>query len=207
MKTSSRSNVVPVVIPVVGARSVRSLAALVKSGTSAKAGTRNSLAVHRQALAKAVQPPAYTRRQRAALLAQADLNFKAGLVVPSREFSLSVRKPYADGSGQLYFFNVSDYIPEQDRAALFMSKLGGGSFFSVIVHSDAPGARYLLDISVAGSPGLRLDSVYGDASATADSKGHVLMVVTTGSNLDAAVSLGVTGSGMYNFHNVVVSRL
>ena len=75
------------------------------------------------------------------------------------------------------------------------------------MHSDAPGARYLLDISVAGSPGLRLDSVYGDASATADSKGHVLMVVTTGSNLDAAVSLGVTGSGMYNFHNVVVSRL
>jgi hypothetical protein len=207
LKTSSRSNLVPVVIPVVSARSMRSLAALVKSSASTKAGTRNSLAVPRQALAKAVQPPAYTRRQRAALLAQADLNFKAGLVVPSREFSLSVRKPYADGSGQLYFFNVSDYIPEQDRAALFMSKLGGGSFFSVIVHSDAPGARYLLDISVAGSPGLRLDSVYGDASATADSKGHVLMVVTTGSNLDAAVSLGVTGSGMYNFHNVVVSRL
>jgi hypothetical protein len=33
------------------------------------------------------------------------------------------------------------------------------------------------------------------------------MVVTTGSNADAVISLGVTGSGMYNFHNVVISRL
>jgi hypothetical protein len=207
MKTASRAKVVPVVIPVVGARSVRSLATLVKSGTPAKTGTRNSLAAHRHALAKAVTPPAYTRRERNALLARAKLDFNVGLDLPSKEFSLSVRKPYADGSGQLYFFNVSDYIPEQDRAALFMSKLGGGSFFSVIVHSDAPGARYLLDISVSGSPGLRLDSVYGDAAASADSKGHVLMVVTTGSNADAVISLGVTGSGMYNFHNVVISRL
>jgi hypothetical protein len=207
MKASSRSNVIPVVIPVVGARSLRSLATLVKSGTSAKTGTRNSLAVHRQALANQVAPSAYTRRERTALLARAKLDFNVGLDLPLKEFSLSVRKPYADGSGQLYFFNVSDYIPEQDRAALFMSKLGGGSFFSVIVHSDTPGARYLLDVSVSGSPGLRLDSVYGDASATADSKGHVLMVITTGANADAAISLGVTGNGMYNFHNVVISRL
>jgi hypothetical protein len=33
------------------------------------------------------------------------------------------------------------------------------------------------------------------------------MVITTGANADAAISLGVTGNGMYNFHNVVISRL
>ena len=205
MTSSSRSTNYPIVIPIVGARSVGSLTTLIRAGGATKTAVRLPHATHRKVLAKAVAPHAYTKRQRASLLARADLNLDR--VALSGEFSLSVRKPYVSGSGELYFFNVSDYIPTQDRAALFMTKLGGGSFFSVIVHADAPGARYLLDISVSGAPGLRLDSAFGGASATADSKGHVLMVVTAGSNSDAAISLVVNGSGMYNLHNVVVSRI
>lgn len=205
MKTSSRKPVGQPVIPVVKASSVRSLSKLIRADGSTTAGIRLPNTAHRRLLAKAAAPLPYTRRTRASLLARADLNLDR--VALSGDFSLSVRRPYLNGSGELYFFNVSDYYTDQDRAALFMTKLGGGSFFSVIVHADAPGARYLLDISVSGPPNLRLDNAWGGSSATADSKGHVLMVITAGSNSDAAISLVVDGSGMYNFHNVVVSRI
>ena len=88
-----------------------------------------------------------------------------------------------------------------------MSRLGGGSFCSVIFHADSPGTRYLLDISVSGAPNLTLTKIGGGASATADSKGHVLMVVVAGSGAETAISLMVDGVGMYNFHNMVVSRI
>jgi hypothetical protein len=57
------------------------------------------------------------------------------------------------------------------------------------------------------APNLRLDTVPPGASATADPAWHVLMVITAGSNRDAGMALGVIGGGMYNFHNVVISRI
>jgi hypothetical protein len=190
-------------IAVAQAHSLRQLATLAKDFPAASKPAPTDLATQRGALQKAKAPLAYAMSDRASLLTKAGLKFNP----PTEELALSVRKPYVESAGSLYFFNVSDYLTDQDRAALFMSKLGGGSFFSVTVHAPSPGARYLLDISVSGVPGLTLTSITGGTSATADSKGHALMVLSAGSSAEAAISLIVNGSGMYNFHNVVVSRI
>ena len=130
-------------------------------------------------------PKAYTAKDRAALITKAGLDFNP----PTDELTLSVRNPYVEGVGRLYFFNVSDYITEQDRAALFITKLGGGSFYSIALHASLLGACYLLDISVSGAPGLVLSSIVGGTSATAEGKGHALMVLDAAPHVDAAVSL------------------
>jgi len=88
-----------------------------------------------------------------------------------------------------------------------MTQLGGGSFFSVTVHAAAPGAHYLLDISVSGAPGLSLTRIWRRNVRYADSAGHVLLVLSAGSQSEAGISLIVEGEGMYNFHNVVLSKI
>jgi hypothetical protein len=201
MKKSASASKSSVTIPVIRATSQKSLA---KAMQTVRPGKSAPLA-YRKALEKAASPAAYTRKIRASMLERAGLDLSHFAL--SGETRLSVRNPYVDGSAGLYFFNVSDYFTDQDRAALFMTNLGGGSIFSVVVHGDAAGARYLLDISVSGAPGLVLEATGGGASATADAKGHALFVITTGSSRDAGISLVVKGTGMYNFHNVVVSRL
>lgn len=190
-------------IAVAKAHSLRQLSTLAKDFPTAPKRAPVDLETQRGALQKVKAPLAYAVSDRVSLLTKAGLEFNQ----PTDELTLSVRKPYVEGAGGLYFFNVSDYLTDQDRAALFMSKLGGGSFFSVTVHGATPGARYLLDISVSGAPGLTLTSITGGTSATSDSKGHALMVLAAGSSSDAAISLTVNGLGMYNFHNVVVSRI
>jgi len=190
-------------IAVAKAHSLRQLATLAKDFPTAPKRAPVDVASQRGALQKAKAPLAYALSDRVSLLAQAGIEFNA----PADELSLSVRSPYVEGAGGLYFFNVSDYLTDQNRVALFMSKLGGGSFFAVTVHGAAPRARYLLDISVSGAPGLTLTSITGGTSATADSKGHALIVLAAGSSSDLAISLTVNGVGMYNFHNVVVSRI
>ena len=190
-------------IPVIKGHSIRQLSALVQEFSLAQKKGTSSVAAHLRALKKPKTPKTYTLSDRVSLLTKAGLEFNP----PTGDLNLSVRTPYVEGSGRLYFFNVSDYYTDQDRAALFMSRLGGGSFFSVIIHADAPGARYLLDISVSGAANLTLAKIGGGASATADSKGHVLMVVAAGSAAETGISLMVDGVGTYNFHNVVVSRI
>ena len=190
-------------IPVVQALSLRQLAAFTRNFSPAlKRGTVN-LEAHRRALQRTKPPVSYTISQRVSLLSKSGIQFKP----PTGEVGLSVRRPWIDGVGRLYFFNVVDYITHQDRANLFMTKLGGGSFFSVTVHADSPGAHYLLDISVSGVPGLTLTRIGGGMSATADSAGHVLLVLSAGSQSEAGISLIVEGESMYNFHNVVVSKI
>ena len=191
------------IIPVLKAHSLRQLSSIVRDFPVAPKPSPADLAARRRALLNAKAPKAYTAKDRAALIAKAGLDFN----LPTDDLTLSIRKPYAEGAGRLYFFNVSDYITEQDHAALFMTKLGGGSVFSISLHANSPGVRYLLDISVSGAPGLTLTSITGGTSATADSKGHVLIVLAAGPSADAAISLIVSGVGMYNFHNVVVSRI
>lgn len=190
-------------IPVIEAHSLGQLSTITKDFPAAPKRLTAGLATRRSALQKAKAPKAYTAKDRAALITKAGLAFNP----PTDELTLSVREPYVEGAGRLYFFNVSDYMTDQDRAALFMTKLGGGSFFSISLHASLLGARYLLDISVSGASGLVLTSIAGGTSATADSKGHVLMVLDAGPHVDAAISLVVNGAGMYNFHNVVVSRV
>jgi hypothetical protein len=191
------------IIPVLKTHSLRQLSTIARDFTVASKPIPAKLAKERSALGKAKAPKAYTTKDRAALITKAGFAFNP----PTDELTLSVRKPYVEGAGRLYFFNVSDYMTDQDRAALFMTKLGGGSFFSISLHANSPGVRYLLDISVSGAPGLTLSSITGGTSATADSKGHVLMVLDAGPHVDAAISLVVNGIGMYNFHNVVVCRI
>jgi len=52
-----------------------------------------------------------------------------------------------------------------------MTQLGGGSFFSVTVHAAAPGAHYLLDISVSGAPASVSPGFGGGMSATPTAPG------------------------------------
>jgi len=185
------------------AHSRRQLATLAKGFSRAQKHAATGLATQRAVLNKTKAPVNYTAKDRMSLLTKAGFEFNP----PTDELKLSLRTPYVEGSGRLYFFNVSDYFTDQDRAALFMSRLGGGSFISVIFHVDSPSARYLLDISVSGSPNLTLTKLGGGASATTDGKGHVLMVVAADSGAQTGISLMVDGVGMYNFHNVVVSRI
>jgi len=143
-------------IPVVRAQSLRQLTTLTRNFSPAlKRGTIN-LEAHRRTLQRAKSPVPYTLTQRVSLLSKSGIQFKP----PTDEVRLSVRRPWSEGVGRLYFFNVVDYITDQDRANLFMTQLGGGSFFSVTVHAAAPGAHYLLDISVSGAPGLSLTRIW-----------------------------------------------
>jgi hypothetical protein len=190
-------------ITTIQAHSLRQLVTLANDFRPASKRGTISLATQRASLIKAKAPRPYTMRDRVSLLNRAGFEFNP----PTDDVNLSARYPYSEGKGRLYFFNVSDYYTDQDRAALFMSRLGGGSLFSVIVRPDSPGARYLLDISVSGAPNLTLTKIGGGASATADSKGHVLMVLAAASAAEAGISLMVDGVGMYNFHNVVISRI
>ena len=89
---------------------------------------------------------------------------KAGLAFnpPTDDLTLSVRKPYVEGAGHLYFFNVSDYMTRPRIAPwIFMRKARREGFFSISLRASSPSARYLLDISVSGAPGLVLTSIAG----------------------------------------------
>ena len=121
MPKSSRS----IKIPVIKGNSVRQMSALVQEFSSAKKKGAVSVAAHRRALNKSKTPRPYTLSDRVTLLTEAGFKFK----LPTDDLHLSVRYPYAEGSCRLYFFNVSDYYTDQDRAALFMSRLGGGASF------------------------------------------------------------------------------
>jgi hypothetical protein len=197
-------------IPVLKAHSIGQLSKIAKDFPATSKRASVDLTARRRALLNAKSPKAYTVKDRAALLKKAGLEFNP----PTGDVHLSVRYPYAEGFS-LYFPNVDEYDTDQDRVGLFMMSKPGdglfsfpsGSFFSVIFHADSQGARYLLDISVSGAPNLTLTKASGGASATADSKGHVLMVVVAGSGAEASITLMVDGPGMYNFHNVVVSRI
>lgn len=108
-------------IPVFKAHSLRQLSTIARSFPAARKRVTADLATRRNALAKAKAPKAYTTKDRAALITKAGLAFNP----PTDDLTLSVRKPYVEGAGHLYFFNVSDYMTDQDRAVLFMTKLGG----------------------------------------------------------------------------------
>jgi len=96
-------------IPVVRAQSLRQLTTLTRNFSPAlKRGTIN-LEAHRRTLQRAKSPVPYTLTQRVSLLSKSGIQFKP----PTDEVGLSVRRPWSEGVGRLYFFNVVDYITDR----------------------------------------------------------------------------------------------
>ncbi len=119
---------------------------------------------------------------------------------------LSAREPCISGVGDLYFYGALEYFSKDNRVIMMMSRATPGGFIVVRAAPAVPGSRYLMDVrlSALGQPLVRS---YDGTVVRADPQGHALFVVTAGADRTAVLSLTVDGTGLYNFHDVTISRI
>jgi hypothetical protein len=153
-------------------------------------------------LSKLKIPVRYTPSRKLAILDR--VGIAAGKLVG--EPQLSAREPCIGGVGDLYFYGALEYLSKDNRVIMLMSGATPGGFIVVRAAPAAPGSRYLLDVrlSALAQPFVRS---YDGTVVRADAQGHALFVATAGADRTAVLSLTVDGTGLYNFHDVTISRI
>jgi hypothetical protein len=153
-------------------------------------------------LSKLKIPVRYTPSRKLAILDR--VGIAAGKLVG--EPQLSAREPCTGGVGDLYFYGALEYLSKDNRVIMLMSGATPGGFIVVRAAPAAPGSRYLLDVrlSALAQPFVRS---YDGTVVRADAQGHALFVATAGADRTAVLSLTVDGTGLYNFHDVTISRI
>ena len=119
---------------------------------------------------------------------------------------LSAREPCTSGVGDLYFYGALEYFSKDNRVIMLMSSATPGGFIVVRAAPAVAGSRYLLDVRLSAlvQPFVRS---YDGTVVRADAQGHALFVVTAGAARTAVLSFTVDGTGLYNFHDVTISRI
>jgi hypothetical protein len=147
-------------------------------------------------------PLAYTNRVKLSLMDRAGISASHLFGDPQ----LSATKPCVSGVGDLYFFGAIEYFSKDNRVVMLMSLASPGGFVSIRVAPASSGTRYLLDIRLSGvsQPLVR---TYDGTAVRADANGHALFVVTGKPDQTATLTFTIDGDGLYNFHDVTISRI
>ena len=153
-------------------------------------------------LSKLKIPVRYTPSRKLAILDR--VGIAVGKLVGDPQ--LSAREPCISGVGDLYFYGALEYFSKDDRVIMLMSGATPGGFIVVRAAPAAPGSRYLLDVRLSALAQSFVRS-YDGTVVRADAQGHALFVVTSGADRTAVLSLTVDGTGLYNFHDVTISRI
>ncbi len=153
-------------------------------------------------LSKLKIPVRYTPSRKLAILDR--VGIAVGKLVGDPQ--LSAREPCISGVGDLYFYGALEYFSKGDRVIMMMSGATPGGFIVVRAAPAAPGSRYLLDVRLSALAQSFVRS-YDGTVVRADAQGHALFVVTAGADRTAVLSLTVDGTGLYNFHDVTISRI
>src|SRR5262245_40217228 len=164
---------------------------------------REAAEFSRRALSRMTAPAPSNWRQVVILLNKAGISFTHLDEPPPGQFRLSSRQPYIEGAGYLYLYGALEYIPKQDRVIMNDSTSNGGGFVGMFAIGTQPGHHYLFDVSVSANVTLE---TYQGTTVKADNKGHAFFVVTAANDGTASITFFVR-DGLYNFHNVVVSKI